>query len=432
MKVMSVNHFITFFFISLIINMRHYFLRSALLFSLCSSALATNLQDVLHYALRQDPKLLEAQAEQDVALQTRKASEALHYPTLTLVSTQQIAQYHQYEEDQRRKTDIGLQGRLNIYSWGGIEASVKRDSLKERAAYYQFFAIREELGNLIATHYINAIHMLESLEVAKRNLQRHQKFLHDLQIIKTYDIGRESEYTQAHSRYLSAESNIIELERNLQTTMSSLNLYTGKPLSTKDLVDPFKGVTAEKIIKHYHSLDFKSHPSVLAQEATRDSTEADIEVTKAATKPQINLDGMASQQDRNLAISLSWDLFNRPANYNAAQATAKLHSASAKTDQIKRDIKERYETMQINMKNSQRQAQISQQHRDVQAKVASNYAEQFTVSRRSLLEVLDAYADLARIESTHINAKHQFRKSALDYLLAQAKIASWAGLPENL
>ncbi|MDO5666236.1 MAG: TolC family protein [Alcaligenaceae bacterium] len=393
---------------------------------------ATPLDEVLQYALRQDPKLLEAQAEQDAALQNRKASEALHYPTVALTSSQVLAQHHEYESDYRRKTDVGLQGKLNIYSWGGIEASVARDKKKERFAYFKFFETREELANVIATHYVTAIHLNEALEIAQNNLKRHQKFLNDLRVVKTYDIGRESEYAQAESRFLNAESAIVDIERSLQTTMSSLNLYTLKTLTIKDLVDPFAKETAETLFKRYPDPNRTMHPSILAQEAERDSAVADIDVADAATKPQINLEGLASRQDRNLAVTLSWDIFNRPADYNTGHATAKMYAASARMDQIVRDITERYETAKINMQQSQNQARISKKHIEVQKKVAANYAEQFTVSRRSLLEVLDSYAELSRTESTYVNALHQFRTASIAFLLAQAKISNWAGLPDNL
>lgn len=393
---------------------------------------ATPLEEVLQYALRQDPKLLESLAEQDAAIQNRKSSEALHYPTVAVTSSRVIAQHHQYESDYRRKTDIGLQGKLNLYSWGGIEASVERDKKKERFAYYKYFETREELGQVIALHYVTAIHLLESLDIARKNLNRHKKFLNDLQIVKTYDVGRESEFIQAESRYLNAQSAIIDIERSLQTTMSSLNLYAPSSLTVKDLVDPFAKYTAEALFKAYPEPNRTMHPSILAQAAEHESAIADIDVAKAATKPQINLEGLASRQDRNLAVTVSWDIFNRPADYNTEHARAKMYAASARTDQIMRDISERYETAKINMQQSQSQARISKKHIAVQAQVAANYAEQFTVSRRSLLEVLDAYAELSRTESTYVNALHQFRSSSIAFLLAQAKIANWAGLPDNL
>lgn len=392
----------------------------------------TPLETVLQHALRQDPKLLEAQAEQDAAIQNRKASEALHYPTVALTSSHVLAQHHQYDSDYRRKTDVGVQGRLNLYSWGGIEASIDRDKKKERYAYYKYFETREELANVIATHYITAIHLNESLTVAKSNLARHQKFLNDLAVVKTFDVGRESEYAQAQSRYLNAESTIIELERSLETTISSLNLYTPKPLQVSDLTDPFANQTAETLFANYPDPNRTMHPSILAQEAEYESAVADIEVAKASTKPQINLEGLASRQDRNLAVTLSWDLFNRPADYNTGHARAKMHAADARNDQIVRNITERYETAKIHMRQSQNQARVSKRHIEVQKQVAANYAEQFRVSRRTLLEVLDAYAELSRTETTYVNALHDFRASSLAFLLAQAKISNWAGLPDNL
>lgn len=393
----------------------------------------TSLQEILQYALKQDPKLLEAKAEQDAATQNRKSSEALHYPTVAVTSSYMLGQYHRYESDYDRDADAGLRGKLNLYSWGGIEASIDRDKKKERSAYYKFFETREELGAEIANLYVAAIYYQESLVVAKRNLERHKKFMDNLRVVSTYDPGRLSEFSQAESRYLQAQSSIVDLERNLQTTLSRINLYFNKPLTVNDLTDPFKDKKAEDFFKEFPEGPKDTvHPSMLAQQAELESTIADIDVSDAATKPQINLEGLATRYDRNAQVTLSWDLFNRPAHYNTENAKAKVYSAQARMRQIRRDIAERYETAKINMRQSQSQANISQRHVKVQTKVANDYAEQFTVSRRTLLEVLDAYADLSRTETTYVNARHEFRTSTLEFLLAQAKIARWAGLPENL
>jgi adhesin transport system outer membrane protein len=70
----------------------------------------TSLQEILQYALKQDPKLLEAKVEQDAAIQNRKASEALHYPTVAVTSSHMLGQHHRYESDYSRDTDAGLCG----------------------------------------------------------------------------------------------------------------------------------------------------------------------------------------------------------------------------------------------------------------------------------------------------------------------------------
>lgn len=415
--------------------LRLFFSCFAALFLLGSSTLAlasTTLEEMLRFSLRQDPKLLEAKAEQEAAIQNRKASETLHYPTVSLTSSQILTQHHQFEKDHEKSTKIGVVGKLNLYAWGGIEASIKRDTEKERFAYYKFFETREELGRDIATLYIEAIHYNESLAIAKQNLARHQKFLNDLRVVVEHDSGRGSELSQAESRYLLAKSTIIGLERSLQTTLSRLNLYAAHKVGVNDLVDPFRQQTARSLFAKYGTINYDTHPSILAQRAERESAKADVTVANAATKPQINLEGLASRHDRDISVSVSWDLLNRPAHYNTEHASAKLYAADARIDQVRRDITERYETAKIDMLQSQQQANISKKHMVVQQKVADNYAKQFKVSRRSLLEVLDAYAELSRTETTYVNAKHDFRAATLAFLLAQAKIAFWAGLPENL
>ena len=59
------------------------------------------------------------------------------------------------------------------------------------------------------------------------------------------------------------------------------------------------------------------------------------------------------------------------------------------------------------------------------------YELQFKVARRTLTDVLGAYNELANIEQENVTARNDFRDAALEYLTAQAQVATWAGVPQE-
>ncbi|WP_455803054.1 TolC family protein [Acinetobacter guillouiae] len=82
----------------------------------------------------------------------------------------------------------------------------------------------------------------------------------------------------------------------------------------------------------------------------------------------------------------------------------------------------------FDMSQNEQRVKLVNQYIDVQQKVVWAYEQQFKISRRTLIDVLDAYNELANIEATEVEARNDFRAATLEYLLAQAKISQWAGV----
>ena len=406
------------------------FITLCLLGTLQSSAVfAEDLASILRYSLQQDPALIEANANTEGAYNDMKASEAGHYPTLSLTGQNVLAQQHT-STNSKMRDDVGVKSRLNLYAWGGIQAAVERDKYKMEYFQYKYYETREELANTISTLYLTALRAKESIAIAKKNIRRHEKFLADLKVINQYDEGRRSEIAQAQSRYLQAQSTEANLEKTLSVNLSKLSKYASKRLTEKDIVDPFNKQNADQLITLFDKVQANNHPSFKAQEAEYNSALSDAEVTKASKYPSINLEGSATRRDRSIALTMSWDLYNKPVDYAAEKSRAVVLSAKARSHELLRDIEERAETAKVDMKQSERRAKIAKSLISTQTQVAQDYEQQFYISSRTLLEVLDSYAELAATETSYVEAQNDYRDAAIAYLLAKASLAKWAKVPD--
>lgn len=403
--------------------------RIALLVTLlCSSSVyAVQLKTLLKTALEQDPMMLEAQANEEAALSRVKESKSLHYPTLALTANQILGQSHKSQYDYVSEDFTpGVKGSLNLYSFGAITAQVDRDEKKSEYFEKKIDETAEELGYNIGSEYLKALNIHEALAVQMRSLERHNKFTQDISVIVQYDAGRRSELTQARARQMQVEHTISSLQRELGFALSHLKKYSSEVIDQDTLSDPFVGLAPSEFISHYQLSEVRQHPSYLAQEAELESIRSEVKYRKAKRYPSVNLEGNVTTEDRQVYLNMSWDLLNRGAKYSVEQSGQSAVAAKARLDQIQRDIEERARTAEIDMFQSRQKMNISQEQILASRKVVNDNEKQFKIARKSLIDVLNAYNELAGVEMAYVTAQNDYRMAALAYLRAQANISNWA------
>ncbi len=140
----------------------------------------------------------EAKATQEAAQSTTKATRARHYPVVTLTGTKVLAQHNKYNSNDM-DDGIGVRGSVNIYSWGAIEAAVRRDRSREEYYQHKYTESQEQLGSDIGRLYLSALRAKETLILNEQTLARHNNLLKDLDTIVKYDAGRRSELIEARA-----------------------------------------------------------------------------------------------------------------------------------------------------------------------------------------------------------------------------------------
>ena len=60
------------------------------------------------------------------------------------------------------------------------------------------------------------------------------------------------------------------------------------------------------------------------------------------------------------------------------------------------------------------------------ASVVELYELQFKIGRRSLIELVNAYAELASVELSQVVAQNDWRAAVVHYLSARALLADWS------
>ncbi|OOH87640.1 transporter [Pasteurellaceae bacterium 15-036681] len=393
---------------------------------LATSASATSLKQILNYALTYDPTLDEARANIFAAEEQTKISEAGHLPIFSATGTSVIAQKHTHTSD--RRSGPGVAARMNIYSWGAVEAEIDRDKHREEFYQHRFSETRELVGQQVGGLYLTALRAKENIVIYKESLKRHDKMLADLKIITTYDPGRNSEMNEALSRRNQVESTLLQQEKIMYTTLSRLSRYSKAPLTEKDLVDPFAKETADGFVRQFHNPDIKTNPSYLAQEKEFDSARSAVEAANARRKPSINLEGTATRHEREVYLTFNWDFYNPAAKHTEQQSFYSKQAAEAKLRDIELTVEEQARTAEVDMQRNQQLAKVAHKQIALQRNVVQDTELQFEIGMKSLMDVLNSYQELTGVQAAEIAARNDFRDAALLYLVSQSRMAHWAGV----
>lgn len=384
------------------------------------------LKSLLKDSLASAPEVQEAYANYQAAQSNVKAAESGHYPVVSLMGTQPVAQQHKYESNSMESGfHLGTKATMNIYAWGGIEAGVDREQSKKNYYESQYYLSQEDISVRISQLYLLVLRNKETLAVIDENLIRHQHVLAQLNTIIQHDPGRLSELTQVKARTLKVEMNRAETERNLYLALSQLSILTQKELVMDQFADPFRQVNSAGILSKFQEHNLENNPSYKAQVADAQSLDADVKVASAMRKPALNLEVNATPDNSEVFLRVSWNIFDQASYYNQAQKEYALSASNERIKKTFREIKEMSQSAAINMVQSEKQGVIAQSYIAEQKIVVSNYEKQFTINRRTLIDLLDAYNELANIQASAVTLKNDFRDATLNYLSVQAKMSAW-------
>lgn len=401
-----------------------------LLLSNYSLAQAQSLQKVLRYALVSDPILLEAEADRQGAYNKVEQAKSAHWPVVKVTGSQMVKQHHKNRSNYRSNgLNPGVEVSMNLYSFGAIDSEIKKNQSTEEYFGHKKNESREELGLTIGKLYLAALRAKEAIRILNGSLARHNRILGDLSVVVEYDEGRSSEFVQAQARKILVEQRINEQQRILDTSLSSLSTYTQKPVTEAQIALPFKGLTEGELKKRYSIKAIEENPSYRAQKAEFDSKLHDMEAEKAKRMPSINLIGTADKDDQQVYLNVSWDLFNRASEYTVGEKASLLDAAKRRLSRVSRDADEMSRLALINIRQNTHQLKTLKAQIEANKKVVDFYSLQFSIARKTLLEVLNAESELSDVELAYANTQSNLYEAILNYLRSQGKISAWAGVP---
>lgn len=372
------------------------------------------LAALVREALAADPGVLEALANEEAAAERTRATRAQNEPVFGARVTGNLVSSPQAGTPFR-----GLTARYNLYSAGSIGAQIERDEYKQAYQKYKTEDVRASVGYSVAQYYLDALRAKELLAVETANLAQHRRILADLEVVVRYDPGRRSELVQAQSRALQVQQRMAVHERNMGVALARLSRYVRQVPS---LVDPLPQAWRNE--PPQVDTPVQDHPLLQAQRAELQALQAEETQLQRARLPRLDLE--AGSGNYNFAqLVLNWSFFDRGAGYNIAAVTRQIEATRQRLEQTEQEIRQRVVTAETDMQRSRALAEAALPQIEASRQVAELYEMQFKVGRRPMLDLLNAYSELASVETSAVIARNDYRQAVINLLHARSALLHW-------
>ena len=369
---------------------------------------ATTLYQTVEQALSTNPQL-QTLAHNSQALQhDLEQSRGGYLPTVDLSlgygleqhsdSTTRNSGADPSDSDWDPRTDADLKLTQLIYDGGETGSQVSIQQALLDSGNYQLQAGTQAVALDAVTAHLNVVLQRELVALAEKNLKVHQDIYQSLAEREQAGAGSISDVTQVQARLARAESTLYLSQAELNRAIANYTRVVGT--HPGELTHAGIPETLPQTLEEALQRTEQKNPELLALDA--EITEADSKYTLARSnyQPKIDLElssryndqleGDSSWQNTNAAmLVLRWNLF-RGGQDKAGVSSAvsrKYQSRSRRTAKLVELIEET-KTVWANYIALKRQKVAFRDAVDYSRKTFDAYLKQFSVSRRSLLDVL--------------------------------------------
>lgn len=378
------------------------------LFATSAFAEPTSMQNVMAVAIDSNPQINQAEMNKQAIEFELEQAKGLYLPR---VSLELSAGVRRLENATRRNLGIandelypleaGIRAEQTLIDFGRRHGEKLRQAARVDGAALRVVERSEFIALQSARQYLDVLLQQRVVAAAEDNMTFHNSLVSDLSSGVTAGSISVADLQQAQERAKAASVRVSEAREALQNAKIELLALSG--LEVEDVQMP--PVMAEKLpvsLSEAVGLTRSRHPKVLEAQADVDAANAEAKKEKGDIFPTIGLEfsGRVGEDidafrgettDLLGRVVLRWDIFNggiHQAKYQemirrASESRFRLHETERNAEADTRRAWNSRETQTAVFRDLVDQSKSTDE-------LLISYREQFSVGRRSLLDVLDA------------------------------------------
>jgi len=318
------------------------------------------------------------------------------------------------------RREITVEVRQMVFDGWSSFSEFDRRQADADATAYQLQALGERLASQVADVYMNLLRDNELLELANKNLERHQEILERIRARSDSGVGREADLDQAVARVSGAQATVVERETALTESLIRYVKLVGYPpvkvLLKPDVSKEGLPATVEEAVDYA----VQHHPAIITTEADMEAANQQIRNARSLNWPRVelvaskrygdDLDGVEGfDEDFQVLLNLNYNLYNGNADEaKIKRSVARKQQARDQREDNIREVSEAVRQAWNGFTQIERRMAALERHVASQVKARDAYVEQFRIGDRTLLDVLDAENELFQARSTLVDARRDY------------------------
>lgn len=332
---------------------------------------------------------------------------------------------------------IGVSTELTLFDGFRRANLVYRNAARLDGSIYRLLAKSETTALNAVEAYIDVVRHRNLLHIAKRNVSRHRQLADQVRARVSGGKSPLSDGFQAQERVLAAREAVTGIEQSLNDAVARYKRVIGHTPRGKMSIPWVKHLPRNLNTLISNSIANNNRIKLAGSVVNEAGFERDI--LKSGRLPRLSLNGRTSYgADRNgsrgndvdvfLGVNLSWSLYG--GGGRKKQISAQQHrvdQANFQRDDITREVKELASRAWNSLTANQKRAAILRQQVQTNRRIVQNYVEEFQLSKRSLLDVLDAERAKFNNEVQKLSSEASLSFARFRILAAQSKLSGYFG-----
>jgi len=383
---------------------------------LAKGAVAETLQNALFKTLHTNPSILASEKDSCAITQALQGAKGGYLPTLDATAGYGVQHTEspfvlgdadspstQLAQTTLVRRETGLAADQMLFDGFATSSEVARNKARLNAADYKVLGTAQDVGLNAAQAYLNVLKEQQLIREAQNNVSTHSQVGGLLEKRQESGLDQTADLTQAQGRVSLAKANLTAEKANLIDAESNYLQVVGETpynLSMPSLqrIARFMPRSENQAVR----MAIANHPILKSARADMDATYAQHEAALSKNYPRFdlqvnanrndNIDGVKGQDNQEQAmVRMNYNLYHGGADKARQNETAYLYQESAEVmHKTYRQVVNNAQLSWNAWQSAKAQLPMLKAHRDDALKSFNAYQQQFTLSKRSLLDLLDA------------------------------------------
>lgn len=270
---------------------------------------------------------------------------------------------------------------------------------------YRLLGTSESLALRTVEVYLDVLMRREMLELARNNLQAHQRINDQIALRSQQGVGSTADLDQSEARLALAQNNFYTEQVNLADAEANFFSAVGRMPSELQSPASVKG-TLPETLDSARSMVMENNPFLKSAQADVHAAEKQYEVAKSPFYPRLDLELAANANDNTqgigghdnswrAAVVMNYNLFNGMRDKARLQGAAhQINESMDIRNNALRVLNENLALAWNAMENASQQTPTARDYADYTARVREAYQQQFSLGQRTLLDLLDSENEL--------------------------------------
>jgi len=329
----------------------------------------------------------------------------------------------------RRETAVRLT--QNLFEGFSTESEIKRLSYRMDAQGYRAQTAANDIALKMAQAYISLLRDKELMELADSNLNTHIKLLDQIEKRTAAGMGNQVEVDQAKARLALAQANFATAKNNYFDARSAFHRVLGRA-PDETLIKPKFHYPLPKTLEEATNTALIDHPTMQSANADIIESKMQFKTANRPNYPRIDLEvqktfdentgGYKGKNENFQAmIRLRYNLYNGGKDSARLTQTARQYQQATEIrNNTRRQAIENLRYAWNAHKYITEHLEFNNQHIKLTFQTLSGYRKQFSLGRRSLLDLLNT-------ENEYVNALRTLITNESDQLIAKYRILAATG-----